>query len=127
MVDVAQLVRVPDCDSGCCRFESGHPPLKKRPRESGVFFYSGISPRILTAYGSRDKLSSLLHDRSPYVSLSPQPQLNAWGFMTHMAVPEYSLGDLSSSAFELIDFNFRNLSKLSPLRSELNRTHPLQN
>ena len=28
MVDVAQLVRVPDCDSGCCRFESGHPPEK---------------------------------------------------------------------------------------------------
>lgn len=26
MVDVAQLVRVPDCDSGCRGFESHHPP-----------------------------------------------------------------------------------------------------
>ena len=37
MVDVAQLVRVPDCDSGCCRFESGHPPAKK-PRRNARFF-----------------------------------------------------------------------------------------
>lgn len=29
MVGVVQLVRAPDCDSGCCRFESGHPPEKK--------------------------------------------------------------------------------------------------
>ena len=26
VVDVAQLVRVPDCDSGCRGFESHHPP-----------------------------------------------------------------------------------------------------
>ena len=28
MVGVAQLVRAPDCDSGCRGFESGHPPFK---------------------------------------------------------------------------------------------------
>src|SRR4051812_12773693 len=28
MVGVAQLVRAPDCGSGCRRFESGHPPSK---------------------------------------------------------------------------------------------------
>ena len=40
MVGVAQLVRVPDCDSGCCRFESGHPPLKKdlASKLAGFFF-----------------------------------------------------------------------------------------
>ena len=38
MVGVAQLVRVPDCDSGCCRFESGHPPLKKGLAVCEVFF-----------------------------------------------------------------------------------------
>ena len=40
MVGVAQLVRVPDCDSGCCRFESGHPPLKKNlaSKLAGFFF-----------------------------------------------------------------------------------------
>ena len=37
MVDVAQLVRVPDCDSGCCRFESGHPP-EKDLASAGSFF-----------------------------------------------------------------------------------------
>ena len=30
------------------------------------------------------KLASLLHDRSTLVSLSLQPQLNAWGFSAHM-------------------------------------------
>ena len=38
MVDVAQLVRVPDCDSGCCRFESGHPPEKDPAKKRGLFF-----------------------------------------------------------------------------------------
>src|SRR5579883_2677754 len=28
-VGVAQLVRAPDCGSGCRRFESGHPPIAK--------------------------------------------------------------------------------------------------
>ena len=37
MVDVAQLVRVPDCDSGCCRFESGHPP-ESPASHRGIFF-----------------------------------------------------------------------------------------
>ena len=37
MVDVAQLVRVPDCDSGCCRFESGHPPEKSRDYSRDFF------------------------------------------------------------------------------------------
>ena len=39
MVDVAQLVRVPDCDSGCCRFESGHPPLKKEALLNAVLLF----------------------------------------------------------------------------------------
>ena len=39
MVGVVQLVRAPDCDSGCCRFESGHPP-EKRPKQLGLFFYA---------------------------------------------------------------------------------------
>ena len=26
MVDIVQLVRAPDCGSGCCRFKSGYPP-----------------------------------------------------------------------------------------------------
>lgn len=37
MVGVVQLVRAPDCDSGCCRFESGHPPEKKT-QAIGSFF-----------------------------------------------------------------------------------------
>ena len=39
MVDVAQLVRVPDCDSGCCRFESGHPPAKVPRLFAGFFVF----------------------------------------------------------------------------------------
>ena len=39
MVDVAQLVRVPDCDSGCCRFESGHPPEKDLAKARSFFIY----------------------------------------------------------------------------------------
>ena len=38
MVSVAQLVRVPDCDSGCRRFESDHSPFKKRSTSVGLFF-----------------------------------------------------------------------------------------
>ena len=37
MVSVAQLVRVPDCDSGCRRFESDHSPFKKRSAYVGLF------------------------------------------------------------------------------------------
>ena len=46
MVDVAQLVRVPDCDSGCCRFESGHPPEKSRDYSRDFFskFFAGFLP-----------------------------------------------------------------------------------
>ena len=52
MVDVAQLVRVPDCDSGCCRFESGHPPEKDLAFARSFFYmssriYSGINIHIL--------------------------------------------------------------------------------
>ena len=46
MVDVAQLVRVPDCDSGCCRFESGHPPAKK-PRRNARFFVLGVNCNLI--------------------------------------------------------------------------------
>ena len=38
------------------------------------------TPRLQNAHGSRNVLVSLLHDRSTCVSLSLQPQLNAWGF-----------------------------------------------
>ncbi len=36
VVGVAQLVRVPDCGSGCRRFKSGHPPLASIIRVSGT-------------------------------------------------------------------------------------------
>jgi hypothetical protein len=37
-----------------------------------------------------------------FASLSPQPQLNAWGFSAHMAVPECSLsGQAFAVAFLL--------------------------
>ena len=38
MVDVAQLVRAPDCGSGGRRFDSDHPPFLK-------FLYWGIAKR----------------------------------------------------------------------------------
>ena len=59
MVDVAQLVRVPDCDSGCCRFESGHPPENsrgysrdffcepKRPRRNARSFVLGVNCNLI--------------------------------------------------------------------------------
>ncbi len=44
VVSVAQLVRVPDCDSGCRRFESDHSP-SKRPAFKRVLFVC-ILPEI---------------------------------------------------------------------------------
>jgi hypothetical protein len=62
MVGVAQLVRVPDCDSGCRRFESDHSPFKKRSAYVGLFLciknefmkftilhYGGLSSLVLSS------------------------------------------------------------------------------
>ena len=43
MVGVAQLVRAPDCGSGCRGFESLYPPHKsQRPDKSPVSVYNRI-------------------------------------------------------------------------------------
>ena len=46
MVGVAQLVRVPDCDSGCCRFKSGHPPEKSLAEMRGFFVFKSAIPLL---------------------------------------------------------------------------------
>src|ERR1700722_9409872 len=43
-VGVAQLVRAPDCGSGCRRFKSGHPPLANNPGKlAKAASFSGFS------------------------------------------------------------------------------------
>ena len=41
LVDVAQLVRAPDCGSGCRRFEPDLPPRRKPSRTTGEVFLCG--------------------------------------------------------------------------------------
>ena len=49
MVDIAQLVRAPDCDSGGRRFESGYPP----------HFYIQVKILYTTEYGELSKWGRL--------------------------------------------------------------------
>src|SRR6185437_5202126 len=51
VVDVAQLVRVPDCDSGCRGFESHHPPQFLRGTKNLV----RVGPSPLALSGKRER------------------------------------------------------------------------
>lgn len=46
MAAVAQLVRAPDCDSGCRRFESGQPPHLKNGHAMCLFFVSHVTQGV---------------------------------------------------------------------------------
>ena len=48
MVDLAQLVRVPDCGSEGRGFESHLPPSKKREIPNGVSFFVALSLKMRT-------------------------------------------------------------------------------
>ena len=69
MVDVAQLVRVPDCDSGCCRFESGHPP--ENSRDYSRDFFSQVFREIPSIFFREDFFALIFTrgDASPSAAL----------------------------------------------------------
>ena len=48
MVNVAQLVRAPDCGSGGRRFKPGLSPMKMLPRSGSIFFLSILNRNVKT-------------------------------------------------------------------------------